>query len=106
MRLKKICDRIFFRIDRTDLKYEEAMEIYKRQDALIIDVRTPEEYKEKHIEGAINIPMYEIDNLKNEIIDKDMVILLYCSAGKRSKIVKEILMQNGYRNVYTFNACV
>lgn len=106
MRLKKICDKIFFRIDRTDLKYEEAMEIYKRQDALMIDVRTPEEYKEKHIEGAINIPMYEIDNLKNEIIDKDMIILLYCSAGKRSKIVKEILMQNGYRNVYTFNACV
>lgn len=104
MRLKKICDRIFFRIDKTDFKYEEAIEIYKREDAIIIDVRTPEEYKENHIEGAINIPMYEIDNLKNEIIDKDTIILLYCKTGKRSKIVKEILMQNGYRNVYTFNA--
>ena len=79
------------------------MEIYNRKKALLIDVRMPEEYKEKHIEGAMNIPMYEIDNLKNEIIDKDTVILLYCKTGKRSKIVKEILMKNGYRNVYTFN---
>lgn len=104
MKFKKICEKIFFRIDKTDLKYEEAMDIYKREDAIIIDVRTPEEYKENHIEGAINIPMYEVDNLKNEIFDKDAVILLYCKTGKRSKIVKEILMQNGYRNVYTFNA--
>lgn len=104
MKLRKIYEKIFFRTDKTDLSYEEAMEIYKRQNALLIDVRTPEEYKEKHIEGAINIPIYEIDNIKNEIIDKNKVILLYCKNGKRSKMVKEILMQNGYRNVYTFNA--
>ena len=95
---------MFFRIDKTDLQYDEAMEIYKRENAILIDVRMPDEYREKHIEGAINIPIYEIDNFKNEIIDKDKVILLYCKTGKRSKIVKEILMQNGYRNVYTFNA--
>lgn len=104
MRLKNICEKMFFRIDKTDLQYDEAMEIYKRENAILIDVRMPDEYREKHIEGAINIPIYEIDNLKNEIIDKDKVILLYCKTGKRSKIVKEILMQNGYRNVYTFNA--
>ena len=101
MRLKNICEKMFFRIDKTDLQYDEEMEIYKRENAILIDVRMPDEYREKHIEGAINIPIYEIDNLKNEIIDKDKVILLYCKTGKRSKIVKEILMQNGYRNVYT-----
>lgn len=104
MRLKNICEKMFFRIDKTDLQYDEAMEIYNRENAILIDVRMPDEYRKKHIEGAINIPIYEIDNLKNEIIDKDKVILLYCKTGKRSKIVKEILMQNGYRNVYTFNA--
>lgn len=103
MKLKKIYEKIFFRIGTTDLGLEEAMEIYTRQNALLIDVRMPEEYKQKHIEGAINIPIYEIDNFKNEVIDKNKVILLYCKTGKRSKIVKEILMQNGYRNVYTFN---
>ena len=41
--------------------------------------------------------------MKNEIVDKDKIILIYCKTGKRSKMAKEILMQNGYRNVYTFN---
>ena len=104
MRVKNIYEKVFFRTDRTDLSYKEAMEIYKRENAILIDVRTSEEYREKHIDEAINIPLYEIDNLKNEIIDKDKVILLYCKTGKRSKVAKEILMQNGYRNVYTFNA--
>lgn len=104
MKFKKIYKKFFSRLDKTDLKYEEAIDIYKRANALIIDVRTPEEYAEKYIDGAINIPIYEIDNLKNEIIDKDKVILLYCKTSKRSRIAKEILMQNGYKNVYTFNA--
>lgn len=103
MKIKKMCKKIFFRIN-TDLEYDEAMTIYKRADAKIIDVRDPEEYQIKHLEGAINIPIYEVENLKNEIKDKDSVILLYCKTGKRSKIVKEILTQSGYRNVYTFNA--
>ena len=80
------------------------MEICKRTNALLIDVRTPEEYRENHIEGAVNIPVYEIDNIKNEIIDPNKVILVYCKTGKRSKIVKQILTQNGYKNVYTFSA--
>lgn len=104
MKLKKIYINFFSRLDKTDLKHEEAIDIYKRANALIIDVRTPEEYAEKHIDEAINIPIYEIDNLKNEITDKDKVILLYCKTSKRSRIAKEILMQNGYKNVYTFNA--
>lgn len=104
MRLKKLYNRLFCRLDKMDFNCDEAMEIYKRNNALLIDVRTPEEYREKHIDGAINIPIYEIDNIKNEIIDSNKVILLYCKTGKRSKLVKQILMQNGYKNVYTFNA--
>ena len=104
MRLKKLYNRLFCRLDKMDFNYDEAMEIYKRNNALLIDVRIPEEYREKHIDGAINIPIYEIDNIKNEIIDSNKVILLYCKTGKRSKLVKQILMQNGYKNVYTFNA--
>lgn len=99
---KKLCR--FFRIDRSDLSYEEAISIYKRQNGIIIDVRNPEEYKSKHVKGAINIPLYEMDNIKNEIIDPDEVILLYCKTGKRSRMAKEILLQEGYENVYTFDA--
>lgn len=103
-KIKKVYKRFLVRIDKNDFNYKEAMEVYKKANALLIDVRTPEEYRKEHIDGAINIPVYEIDNIKNEIIDQDKVILVYCSTGKRSKIVKQILMQNGYKNVYTFNA--
>ena len=106
MKLRKIYNRLFCRLDKTDFTQEEATEIYKRTNALLIDVRTPEEYRENHIEGAVNIPVYEIDNIKNEIIDPNKVILVYCKTGKRSKIVKQILIQNGYKNVYTFSAKV
>ena len=103
-KIKKVYKRFLVRIDKNDFNYKEAMVVYKKANALLIDVRTPEEYRKEHIDGAINIPVYEIDNIKNEIIDQDKVILVYCSTGKRSKIVKQILMQNGYKNVYTFNA--
>lgn len=106
MKLRKFCNRLFCRLDKTDFTQEEATEIYERTNALLIDVRTPEEYRENHIEGAVNIPVYEIDNIKNEIIDPNKVILVYCKTGKRSKIVKQILIQNGYKNVYTFSAKV
>ena len=106
MKLRKLYNRLFCRLDKTDFTQEEATEIYERTNALLIDVRTPEEYRENHIEGAVNIPVYEIDNIKNEIIDPNKVILVYCKTGKRSKIVKQILLQNGYKNVHTFSATV
>ena len=92
MKLRKLYNRLFCRLDKTDFTQEEATEIYERTNALLIDVRTPEEYRENHIEGAVNIPVYEIDNIKNEIIDPNKVILVYCKTGKRSKIVKQILI--------------
>ena len=106
MKLRKLYNRLFCRLDKTDFTQEEATEIYERTNALLIDVRTPEEYRENHIEGAVNIPVYEIDNIKNEIIDPNKVILVYCKTGKRNKIVKQILIQNGYKNVHTFSAKV
>ena len=95
MKLRKLYNRLFCRLDKTDFTQEEATEIYERTNALLIDVRTPEEYRENHI-----------DNIKNEIIDPNKVILVYCKTGKRSKIVKQILIQNGYKNVHTFSAKV
>lgn len=94
-------EKIFFRLDKSDLSLEEAMNIFNNQKALLIDVRTPEEYKANHLASAINIPFYNIENFTNEIKNKNEIILLYCKTGKRSNIAKEILMQNGFRNVYT-----
>ena len=48
MKFKKIYNRLLCRLDKTDFTNEEAMEICKRTNALLIDVRTPEEYREKY----------------------------------------------------------
>ena len=72
-KIKKVYKRFLVRLDKNDFNYKEAMEVYKKANALLIDVRTPEEYRKEHIDGAINIPVYEIDNIKNEIIDQDKV---------------------------------
>lgn len=94
----------FFRTIKTDLSFEEGMQIYNNNQALLIDVRTQEEYNKKHLDGAINVPVYDIESINNVVTNKNEVILLYCKSGERSTIAKETLMQNGYRNVYTIKA--
>ena len=76
-------------------------------DYIIIDARTEEEFTEGHIEGAILIPEYEIANrAENEIPDKDVLILVYCRSGRRSKIASEELVKLGYTNVKEFGGII
>ena len=104
MNFRQVYKKIFFRSIESDLSYEEAKEIIRTHKVTIIDVRNPEEYRKKHFQGAINIPLYEVDNISRVIKSKDEVILLYCKMGQRSEIAKQILTQKGYKNVYTFDA--
>ena len=64
-------------------KYEiDIKELKKKQanNAKIIDVRSSQEYNERHIQGAINIPYYEINNnSKNKLGDKNQEIVVYYS---------------------------
>ena len=70
---------------------------------IILDVRTAEEYSEKHIPGAINIPNETIgaDDIP-ELPDKDQLILIYCRSGNRSKQASEKLAKQGYTNIVEF----
>lgn len=72
-------------------------------DYLILDVRTPEEFAEKHIPNAINIPNESIgtDEIK-ELPDKDQLILVYCRSGNRSKQAAGKLAALDYTNVVEF----
>ena len=79
----------------------EAEEKIKQEDAVLIDVRTESEYEEGHIEGSINIPLDQIENIS---YDKDEIIIVYCRSGGRSKTAAETLIANGYMNVYDFGA--
>ena len=70
---------------------------------IILDVRTPEEFSEKHIPSAINIPNETIGTAEvPELPDKDQLILIYCRSGNRSKQASEKLVRLGYTNIVEF----
>jgi rhodanese-related sulfurtransferase len=68
---------------------------------IILDVRSRREYKEGHLNGAINIPLSEIKkNAEQYVPYKQRKILIYCQYGVRSKKAVELLIEKGYINVY------
>jgi rhodanese-related sulfurtransferase len=75
--------------------------IDKTKDALIIDVRTPEEFQEGHIENAINVDYY--NNQFTVIMSsypKDAPIYLYCRSGNRSGKAATVLKEQGFTNIF------
>jgi len=70
---------------------------------IILDVRTPEEFADRHIPGAINVPNETIGTEDiPELPDKDQLILVYCRSGNRSKQASEKLVALGYTNIVEF----
>jgi len=70
---------------------------------IILDVRTPEEFAEKHIPGAINVPNETIGTEEiPELPSKDQLILVYCRSGNRSKQASEKLAALGYTSIVEF----
>ena len=86
---------------------DQAVEMMKKEkNYVIVDVRTPEEYKEGHIPNAINIPLDTIDNYNSQNVenlkDKNQLIMLYCRSGRRSSEAAKKLLAKGYMNVIDF----
>lgn len=74
-----------------------------RQDMLIIDVRSKEEYHGGHIKGAKHLPVDQIHEKNLSLLpDKNQMILVYCHSGGRSSIAAGKLVKLGYHNVYDF----
>ncbi|MEF2846302.1 MAG: rhodanese-like domain-containing protein [Eggerthellaceae bacterium] len=67
--------------------------------ASIVDVRTPEEYAQGHIEGAINIPLDSIDKATKRFPDTATPLYLYCLSGARSSNAASYLKKQGYTNI-------
>jgi phage shock protein E len=70
-----------------------------QQGAVILDVRSPSEYKLGHVKKSVNIPLNELSN-HIEKLKKDTVIITCCASGMRSASAKGILKSNGFSNVY------
>ena len=83
---------------------EEAATMMEEESGyIILDVRTAQEYSEKHIPGAINIPNETIGTEDiPELPDMEQLILVYCRSGNRSKQASEKLVKLGYSNIVEF----
>lgn len=80
---------------------EVVKEMYDNKVVTIIDVRTEDEYNEKHIKGSINIPVDDIENKISYIAtNKDANIVVYCKSGNRSSLAKSKLKSIGYTKIY------
>ena len=86
------------------INMEEAAEMMEKESGyIILDVRTPEEFAERHIPGALNIPNETIGTEEIPALpDKQQLILVYCRSGNRSKQASEKLAAQGYTNIVEF----
>lgn len=83
---------------------EEAVAMMEEEsDYIILDVRTPEEFDDKHIPGAVNVPNETIDAEEiPELPDKEQLVFVYCRSGNRSKQASAKLAALGYTNIVEF----
>ena len=87
-------------MEENDINLEDLKRL-QEEGAIIIDVRSPQEYQEGHIDGAILIPEYEMKKrAENELKDKTQKIVVYCSSGGRSKKAQKTLRKLGYDHIY------
>ena len=89
-----------FKTNRVDqISSEEFHEITQVEHKFVlVDVRSPSEYNESHIEGAINIPAPDLRTRYKEL-DKKVTTVLQCSTGHRSSLAASILKQHGFDNI-------
>ena len=74
-------------------------EFQRTSGAVLLDVRTPEEYRSGHIPGSKNIPLQTIDRVSSVAENKDTALYVYCQSGARSRQAAGMLKQMGYTNV-------
>jgi phage shock protein E len=67
--------------------------------ALVVDVRTPEEFAEEHFRNALNIPVDQLQQRITEFGEKNKPLVLYCASGARSAYATKMLRSAGYTDV-------
>ena len=67
--------------------------------AVLLDVRTPQEYSEGHIPGSKNVPLQMLDKVRSVVENKDTELFVYCYSGARSRQAAAALGQMGYTKV-------
>ncbi|VBB05394.1 Hypothetical protein LUCI_0603 [Lucifera butyrica] len=84
--------------DRQDISPTEALDLWQQQSAVILDVRTKEEYNQGHIPGVLWIPLAQIPERTKEIPRQGNVLVI-CRSGNRSGQAVRFLRQQGFDNI-------
>lgn len=85
-----------------NIDYKSAKQILEsNNECILLDVRSEQEYKEEHLAGSINIPLYDISQeIERMIPNINSPIIVYCQSGTRSKKAISILKKKGYEELY------
>ena len=75
-------------------------EYAEAENAVLLDVRTPQEYREGHIPGSINVPLQQIEDIDLEVSEMSMPLFVYCRSGARSRQATAMLQEMGYEEVH------
>ena len=68
--------------------------------ALLVDVRTPGEFANGHLEGAVNAPLGELDLHLGKLGGRERPLVLYCASGMRSMNARKMLQAKGFTQVF------
>ena len=79
--------------------HEGLKEYAETENAVLLDVRTPQEYREGHIPESVNVPLQTIDKVTSIAENKDTALFVYCYSGARSRQATVMLQHMGYTNV-------
>ena len=71
-----------------------------QKGAVLLDVRSPDEFAAGHLEGAINVPVDRLESSLKEVGAPDRPMVVYCHSGRRSRWASEILQKNGFKKVH------
>ncbi len=67
--------------------------------AVILDVRTPDEFADGHYPNALNIPVRDLMRRMGEIGDKGKPVVVYCETGARSALAAKLMKASGFKDV-------
>ena len=82
---------------------EAKQKMAANPQAVVVDVRNADEYREKHIPQAVLLPLAEVKEKASAVLpDKNAEILVYCRSGNRSRQAGVLLAEMGYASVYDF----
>jgi phage shock protein E len=95
----------FFALKRLSFVSAEEARKHLAAGALVIDVRSPDEFRSGHLTNAVNIPLGELQKrIPDFVKDKNQVLLLHCLSGGRSAIARQQLKRMGYANAFNLGS--